>query len=257
MSGIPVYTSSPIKASKPSGTTPQTAAPGSQSSHLAPNSTPAVATAFASSSYPQAQPGPEAFPAPTSAAQQRYAPLQPTPTTKTGSGPPAPQPGAVPTPLNKSTAPHPPKAGEGYHPQQTGAPTQQSTRPYPPQMSYPPPVTCGSQPPSSSTSTTNTPSMLYPIAIPSAKGGPRRSLEHPPGYHQNVYASELTSDQRRAQETEQANNSSGLGLTTQDRGSADGFDSQGVWGTAKKWAQTAGEKISVAEAEVWKKINKD
>ncbi|KAH6720002.1 hypothetical protein DL95DRAFT_146154 [Leptodontidium sp. 2 PMI_412] len=257
MSGIPVYTSSPIKASKPTGTTLQTAAPGFQSSPLAPNPTSATTTAPASSSYPPAQPGPAAFPAPTSAAQQRYAPLQPTPTTKTNSGPPTPQPRAVPTPLNKSAVPPPPKAGEAYHPQQTGAPTQQSTQPFPPQMSYPPPVTYGSQPPSSTTSTTNAASMLYPIAIPRAEGDLRRSLEHPPGYHQNVYASELTSDQRRAQETEQANNSSGLGLTTQDRGRAEGFDSQGVWGTAKKWAQTAGEKISVAEAEVWKKINKD
>ncbi|KAH7360538.1 hypothetical protein BKA65DRAFT_187611 [Rhexocercosporidium sp. MPI-PUGE-AT-0058] len=257
MSGIPVYTSSPIKASKPTGTTPQTAAPGHQGSPLTPTPTLATTTASASSSYAPAQPGKAAFPAPTSAAQQRYAPLQPTPITKTDSEPPAPQPGAVPTPLNRSAFPPPPKAGESYRPQQTGAPYQQSAQPYPPQMSYAPPVTYDSQPPSSSTSTTNAPSMLYPVAIPTAEGSPRRSLEHPPGYYQNVYASELTSDQRRAQETEQANKSSGLGLTTQDKGSADGFESEGVWGTAKKWAQTAGGKISVAEAEVWKKINKN
>lgn len=257
MSGIPVYTSSPMKASKPSGTTPQTAAPGPQARPLAPTPTPATTTAAASSSYPPAQPAPAAFPAPTSAAQQHYAPLQPTPTTGTDSGPPAPQPGAFPTPLNRSAVP-PPKAGESYHPQQTGAPMQQSILSYPPQMSYAPPTTYGSQPPSSTTSTTNAPSMPYPVAVSTAEGGPRSSLEHPPGYHQNVYASELTSDQRRAQETEQANNSSGLGLSNQDKGSATGFDSEGsMWGTAKKWAQTAGEKISVAEAEVWKKINKE
>ncbi|PVH86798.1 hypothetical protein DL98DRAFT_285473 [Cadophora sp. DSE1049] len=258
MSGIPVYTSSPIKASKPTGTTPQTANPGLQHSLLAPNPSSATTTtaSTSTSSYPPAQPGTAAFPAPTSAAQQRYAPVQPTPTTKTDSEPPAPQPGAVPTPMNRSAVRPPPKAGESYHPQQTGAPEPSSTYSYPPQMSYAPPTTTyGSQTPSSSTSTANAPSLPYPVAVPSAEGGPRRSLEHPPGYHQNVHASELTSDQRRAQETEQATNFSGLG--SQDTGSAGGFNPDGVWSTAKKWAQTAGEKISVAEAEVWKKINKE
>ncbi|KAH7418216.1 hypothetical protein BKA64DRAFT_192837 [Cadophora sp. MPI-SDFR-AT-0126] len=257
MSGIPIYTSSPIKASKVTGTSPQTANPGLQHTPLglAPNPSSATTTASASS-YPPAQPGTAAFPAPTSAARQRYAPIQPTPTTKTNSEPPAPQPGAVPTTLNRRAIPPPAKVGDNYHTKQTGAPESSSTYSDPPQMSYAPPTTTyGSQTPSSSTSTTNTPSVPYPVAVPSAERGPRRSLEHPPGYHQDVYASELTSDQRRAQEMEQSTNFSGLG--SQDTGSAGGFDSEGVWSTAKKWAQTAGEKISVAEAEVWKKINKE
>lgn len=249
MSGIPVYTSSPIKASKASGTTPQTAAPGTQSSPIAPNPT-SVATA--TSSYPPAKPGAAAMPAPTAAAQ-RYAPLQPTPTIKTDTEPPAPQPGAVPTPLNRSTVPPPPKAGETYQPQRTAAPTQPTAQPFPPQMAYPPTTTYGSQPPKSSTSTTNAPSAPYPVAISSTEASPRRSLEHPPGYHQNVYASELTSDQRRAQEAQLANDSS----SAPDTGSGAGFDSDGVWNTARKWVQQAGEKISEAEAEVWRKINKD
>ncbi|CZT49761.1 uncharacterized protein RSE6_10650 [Rhynchosporium secalis] len=253
MAGIPVYTSSPMKASKPSATTPQTDAPGSQGEHIAPNAAPTTATASATSSYMPAQPTSVTFPAPTTAAQQRYAPLQPTATTKIDSQPPAPQPGAVPTPSSRSAIPPPPKAGESYQPQQTAAPVQS----YPPQMSYPPAATYGSIPPSSTTSTTNAPSILFPVALPTAESAPRSSLEHPPGYHQNVYASELTSDQRRAQETEQANDSSVLGLSNQDKGSTGGFDSEGVWDTAKKWAQTAGEKISVAEAEVWKKINNE
>ncbi len=193
------------------------------------------------------------MPAPTAAAQ-RYAPLQPTPTTNTDSEPPAPQPGALPTPLNRSTVPPPPKAGEIYQPQQTAAPTQTTAQGFPPQMAHPPPTaTYGSQPPKSSTSTTSAPSGPYPVAIPSTEPGPRRSLEHPPGYHQNVYASELTSDQRRAQEAQLANDSS----RDPGTGSAAGFDSDGVWSTARKWAQQAGEKISEAEAEVWRKINKD
>jgi hypothetical protein len=118
-------------------------------------------------------------------------------------------------------------------------------------MSIPAPSnTYGAQPPHSSTSTTNTASASYPVAIPAAEyEGPRRSLEHPPGYQQNTYASEPTSDQRLAQE---ANGSSGVMA-----GSEGGLDADSVWNVAKKWAQTAGEKISEAEAEVWRKINKE
>ncbi|KAI6712202.1 hypothetical protein PZA11_002244 [Diplocarpon coronariae] len=238
MSAIPVYTSSPIKASKASGITPQTA--GSQSLPLAP------------STYPPARPGASAMPAPTAAAQ-RYAPLQPTPTTKTEDiGPPAPQPGAIPTP-NSAILP-PPKAGETYQPQPTTAPAQQNC---PPQMALAPPtISHGYQTPKLSTSMANAASVPCPVSLPSAADDSRRgSLEHPPGYHQNVYASELTSDQRRAQEAEEANNSSGFGIS--NSGSAGGFESDGVWDTAKKWAQQAGDKISATERDVWRKINKE
>ncbi|PBP22702.1 hypothetical protein BUE80_DR006415 [Diplocarpon rosae] len=246
MSGIPVYTSSPIKASKVPGITAQTA--GSQSSPLAPNPT----TTKASSRYPPPRPGAPAMPAPTADAQ-RYAPLQPTPTTKTEDmGPPAPRPGALPVP--KSAVPPPPKAGESYQPQPTTAPAQQT---YPPQMALVSPmVSSAYQPTKSSTSTDNAAAVPYPVSLSQAADDPRRgSLEHPPGYHQNVYASELTSDQRRAQEAEEANNSSGFGIP--DSGAAGGFDSDGVWNTAKKWAQQAGDKISATERDVWRKINKE
>ena len=84
------------------------------------------------------------------------------------------------------------------------------------------------------------------MAVPSE---PRRSLEHPLGYQQNVYASEQTSNQRRAQEA----NMSGIGAldTSENVGDMD------LLNTAKKWAQQAGEKISEAEAEVWRRINKE
>ncbi|KAK2630250.1 hypothetical protein QTJ16_001070 [Diplocarpon rosae] len=239
MSGIPVYTSSPIKASKTAGP---------QSLPLAPNPT----ATKSSSRYPPARPGAPAIPAPTADAQH-YAPLQPTPTSKTeDKGPPAPQPGALPIP--KTVVPPPPKAGEPYQPQPTTAPAQQT---YPPQMAFIPPiVSSGYQPTKSSTSIGNAASGPYPVSLPQAADDPRRgSLEHPPGYHQNVYASELTSDQRRAQEAEEANNSSGFGIP--DSGGAGGFDSEGVWNTAKKWAQQAGDKISATERDVWRKINKE
>lgn len=252
MSGIPIYTSSPINASKASGTTPQTAAPGTQTTPFTPNPAPATTTASSStSSYPAAQRG-AAAPAPTGAAQ-RYAPVQPTPTTKTDiGGPPAPQPGAVPTPLSRSTIPPPPKAGETYHPP---APPSMS-QPYPPQMSIPPPTSAyGAQHPTSSTSSSTTRSSAYPAPIPNADyGAPRRSLEHPPGYQQNSYASELSSDQRRAQDA--ANNSSGLGgYGGSEKGS--GIDTESVWNTASKWVTAAGNKLSATEQEIWRRINKE
>ncbi|KAE8451249.1 hypothetical protein EG329_004413 [Mollisiaceae sp. DMI_Dod_QoI] len=250
MKGIPVYTQSPINAAKASGTTPQTTAPQAQTSS-GPNAASSTTTAAPTSSYPPAQPGAAAVPAPTAAAQ-RYAPVQPTPTTKTDTDSPAPpQPGAVPTPLGTSTIP-PPKVGETYHPpQQTAAPTQPLAQPYPPQMSIPPPTSAyGAQPPRSSTTTTTTPLGSYPASIPEAEA--RRSLEHPPGYYQNVYASEMTSDQRRAQEA--ANYSS----SSQDnKETITGIDTEGVWNSAKKLLGQVGEKISEAEAEVWRKINKE
>jgi hypothetical protein len=108
--------------------------------------------------------------------------VQPTPTTKTQDyGPPAPQPGAVPTPSKAMNCnlPPPPKAGETYHP----PPQTTGPQPYPPQMSIPPPTNAyGAQPPSSSTSTSTAPSTSYPVPVQSEEyGAPRRSLEHPPG----------------------------------------------------------------------------
>ncbi|KAN0114885.1 hypothetical protein V8E51_004429 [Hyaloscypha variabilis] len=242
MSGIPVYTQSPINAAKASGITPQTTTPQGQNSSS--NPIPAATTTSASSSsstYSPAQPGVVSLPGPTTAPQ--LPPLHPTPTTReTTDSPPQPQPGGLPTPASRRTIPPPPKAGELYRPQETGVP------PY--QMEIPPLAEQGVQPPRSSTSTTTTATVSYPVAIPSAEFGiPRRSLEHPPNYQQNVYASELTSDQRRAHEA----NTSGTG--TQDTPeSVGGIE---FLNTATRWAQQAGKKISEAEAEVWRRINKE
>ncbi|TVY73590.1 hypothetical protein LSUE1_G008478 [Lachnellula suecica] len=262
MSGIPVYTQSPINtASKASGVTPQTAAPQAESSSAAPNYAPATATSTSTttstSAYPPARPGAPAVPAPTGIAAQRYAPLQPTKTTSSeAEGPPAPQAGAAPTPFTRNLPP-PPKAGEIFHPEQTPAPRQPNSMPYPPQMGIPPPTTSfGGQPPSSSTYTSNTASSSYPVQIPSTESGaPRRSIEHPPGYHQNVYASEQTNEQRRAQE---ANNASDLAARpyAEKVGAMDSDSSSSLWNTAKTWLGQTGEKLSEAEAEVWRKINK-
>lgn len=124
----------------------------------------------------------------------------------------------------------------------------------PPQMGIPPPnqaIGYHSQP----TSTSTAPTSSYPIQLQRQELDRREGLEHPPGYQQNSYASELSADQRRAQQ-EAEKNSSSFNLSQGQGGSTGGFDEPSVWNTAKSWANSAGEKLSAVEAEVWKKINK-
>lgn len=122
-------------------------------------------------------------------------------------------------------------------------------------MAIPPPTSAyGAQPPTSSTSTSTTASSTYPAPLPNADyGAPRRSLEHPPGYQQNLYASELSSDQRRAQDA--ANNSSG-GLGGYGGSEKGGIDAESMWNTASKWVTAAGNKLSETEEEIWRRINR-
>jgi hypothetical protein len=89
------------------------------------------------------------------------------------------------------------------------------------------------------------------MIIPSVDAASRASLEHPPGYYQNIHASELTNKQIRAQET------NGLANNSSDVGGASGLDTETVWNTAKRWATQAGDRISEAEAEVWRRITKE
>ncbi|KAI9740663.1 MAG: hypothetical protein M1818_004627 [Claussenomyces sp. TS43310] len=260
MSGIPVYTQSPITATKASGVTPQTQAPPSSiSSPSKPGYAPATTTATSSSTYPLAQPGASVaapMPAPTSSASQRYSPVQAISTTKTaGDVPPAPQPGAFPTPEHslRSNLPPPPKSGEHYQPPQPSMP-----QPYPPQMAIPPPTNIyGAPPPSSSTSTTTTSASTY-LAPMDTYEAPRKSFEHPPGYVQNPYASNFSGDRRRAQAAQQDPTGRGLGGYTSGNSSpkaAFGVDPEAVWNTAKRWANTAGQKLQETEEMVWKRVN--
>ncbi|CAJ2510053.1 Uu.00g059530.m01.CDS01 [Anthostomella pinea] len=229
---VPVYTDSPITAAaKPSGVTPQTAAPAGMPKQPAP--TPTSATTTQQPSYPAAQPGAvPTLPTPTAAAQA-YAPAS--------NGPAPPQPGAAPVSI-----PPPPKAGEKYQPpQQTPAP-QPATMPYPQQMSVPSPTaTHPSQQRGTSTAAIPQPSP-FGAQLPVGLGGQDgQSLQHPPGYHQNANASELDRYQRSAIQQSEFD-----GKTGEE-------SEEGIWGTAKKWAQQTGEKLVTAEHEVWKKINKE
>ncbi|RGP67781.1 hypothetical protein FLONG3_8400 [Fusarium longipes] len=242
MPPIPIHTSSPIVAAKPSGVTPKTAEPGDP---VAPSEVPA-SNEVPTSTYPAAQPGARpSIPAPTGV-PQAFAPIQPTPTRTTmDSSPPAPQPGAVPEPPSGSQLPAPPKAGE------TLTDAQAQTTQMPPQMSYAP-LSSGSEftAPRSSTVTAAGPSPmagLGPTAVLGGAGG--SDFSHPPGYHQNVHASEFTSSQRAAHEASVAQER-GPPLIGDDEG-------EGVWSAAKKWASAAGESLAAAEHEVWKRINKE
>ncbi|RFU24851.1 hypothetical protein B7463_g11484, partial [Scytalidium lignicola] len=250
MSGIPVYTSSPINAAKAPGASPQTNAPVAQTQGLNSNHDAGKTTTspLSTSTYPAARPG-ASVPAPTAAVglTHRHEPLHPTPTTKTREDAPHPQPGAVPVPPNRhaSNIPPPPKAGETYHPPPV------TSQAYLPQLAIPPPTTAFQAQHTTSSSTTNYPSKPHPISIATTDSGaaaPRRSLEHPPGYQQNVYASELTNSQRMANEVMNTSNSERRQGYDDDEGS--------LWNAAKKLAQTAGTKLSEAEEEVWKRINK-
>ncbi|KAI1102979.1 hypothetical protein F4804DRAFT_248008 [Jackrogersella minutella] len=242
MAPIPVYTDSPIVASKPSGVTPQTAQSIPDSNPTATSTSPASPN---QASYPPARPGAiPSLPAPTAATFQAYAPPQPT-QTHNHDGPPAPQPGAVPISpgATRTNIPPPPKAGEKYQPPQQTQATPPASIPYPSQMFIPPPSAPYAVQ-QRGTSTASIPSSVYSSQGPTALGGPPiQSLQHPPGYHQNVNASEIDGQKRLA--------------IRQSELESQTDDSGGVWDSAKKWAQQTGERLAAAENEVWKKLNKD
>ncbi|KAF5607275.1 hypothetical protein FPANT_967 [Fusarium pseudoanthophilum] len=242
MPPIPIHTSSPITAAKASGITPKTA---HSDAPVAPAEVPA-SNEVPTSTYPAAQPGARpSMPAPTGAPQPS-ANIQPTSTRAVvDSSPPAPQPGAVPEPQNGAYLPPPPKAGETLRETQT-----QFT---PAQVPYAP-ISSGSEFATTRSVTTAAPlpgpspmAGLGPTGVPG--GGSGSDLSHPPGYHQNVHASEFSSAQRAAHEAS---------VSQERRPSLIGDnDEEGVWSAAKKWASAAGESLAAAEHEVWKRINKE
>ncbi|KAG5947441.1 hypothetical protein E4U53_006419 [Claviceps sorghi] len=249
MAPIPVYSSSPINAAKPSGVTPKTATLGDadKGGQGLGQHQPNTSTAPNFEAYPPAaQPG--AIPSlPKQTATPFAGNVSPTPT-KTSSvlseNPPLPQPGPVPVPpghsaSNPNALPPPPKAGESVKGQQQVTPVTTM----PPQMGYQPPQASLPIQARSSTSTT-APSMV----VADTAGHAPTSLQHqhpgasysPPagGYQQDVNAAGYNQYQRSAAAYE-------------------GQSEASVWDTAKKWAASAGEGLAAAEKEVWKRINKD
>ncbi|KAL2053852.1 hypothetical protein ABVK25_005781 [Lepraria finkii] len=124
---------------------------------------------------------------------------------------------------------------------------------YPPQMAQPP---LGPSPigmPSGSTISTTTQSSFAPSKPPttlstSAETPMRASLEHPPGYVQNPYASDMTPAQRlaAAQEENQTESLPSLGYPNNAKagGNAGFGEDEKVWDMATKWAKKTGEHAS-------------
>ena len=263
MAPIPVHIKSPINAAKAEGITPKTAAAdengpsGIAQPGASPNNAPA---------------------APTSPIQnQLHAPLQPTPTQKITPGetvnntntPPPPQPGAVPYPPASKTA-MPPPPGAPSNPNYASPPppatTQAAVLPgtgtggvtyptlTPPQMgmSLAEPAAPHTYRGTSSTTTAAPGSRQVGHTTADSNGG-YPGYPPPGGYQQNPNAS--GGQYSHSYEQSRGNNSMSVGAgggNYQDDG-----DEGGVWNSAMKWAQTAGEKLSAAESEVWKRINKE
>lgn len=253
MSGIPIHTQSPISPAKAGSYTSE----GETSSNA--------------SSYPSARPGAAPTPTRTQAIVPRH-------------GPPPPQPGATPVPTHptvtaKANLPPPPKAGEVPKPAEYYLPTQatptksKQPQPYPQQMTLPSPSVSQGQPPASTTSTASTPSFASTASLPaqqhslptpttasptSGSGKDEGSREHPPGYVQNPFASDMTPSQRFATEqASQPGDSQLLGYNERRTSNAGFEDNEGFWGIAKKWAKEAGDSVGSYVNDVNEKASRN
>ena len=269
MSAIPIHTESPISPAKATAITPQTAYNPNPTSTQTQASITAAPTS--NNGYPAAYPG-----------QIAPTPTQPV-SLPTSQDPPAPRPGAIPTPSVAAPSGHtrgpgippPPKVGEKPQPPSYYALSQANPTPspsvahaYPQQMGIPSPGPTYGIPPASTTSTTQTPSFSTPASLlpdsqPAASTTRSRAntLEHPPGYVQNPQAQEMTPDARFATEqqasmTQSSEKSPVLpGYNDRAGGGNTGFgEDEGLWGRAKKLVSQAGEKAQEFEEEVWRKF---
>lgn len=82
-------------------------------------------------------------------------------------------------------------------------------------------------------------------------------LDHPVGYQQNANAAEMTSSQREATHQSAVAGDTAYGGSVFGRDGTSGGvgDEEGLLGIAKKWALAAGDKLSAAEQEVWKRLS--
>ena len=221
MAPVKLFNHAPITAAKPDGVTPKTATPDDGTNdNEAPHST----------SNNQGLP--------------QYVPAHPTPTrtTNTGNyGPPPPQPGAVPrlpTATTTGLLPPPPRASDTS---QNQAPFPGITQP--PQMSIPQPATPYGQ---RGTMPATGPNFTHPQGYQQVdygrQAGPAQSdnLSHPPGY------------QQRTDPSDNGSRYDNYGNPNQTRDGS-GEEEAGLW----SYLQAAGKKLSDAETEVWRRINKE
>lgn len=260
MSGIQTHTQDPITPAGASGITPHI--PSSASTLQ-----PAATIAASSNGNPAAQPA-AAVPTPTRAAAST-----------SNYEPPPPQPGGAPihqppTTTAIATLPPPPKAGEKPMPLEYYTPAKAKTsawfsyspqQRYPPQMSQPPPdLSLRVMPPAPSTRTSAASAFPYsatPPSLPaSTEPGRRNSLEHPPGYVQNPYASDMIPEQHFARQqqaqVDQFGASTALGYNESRKTSnAESGEEENTWDVTKRWAKEKGEKASELHGQIWERIN--
>ncbi len=262
MSGIQIHAEDPISPIAAGGINPKTI-------HNAGINT-SSATTTTAAFYPPARPG-AAAPTPTK-----------TVASASSSGPPHPQPGAVPaTQPPRTTArpslPPPPKTGERPHLPECYAPIRSVTaqpKPYPSYLSQHSPVSGPKELSSGSTKSTTTdstvPTSTHSTSLPtSAQASARASLEHPPGYCQNPYASDLTPDQRFATELLEEENRSdslpslGYNDTARLRANSVVDDDESVWNAARKWGteginwgKEKGKQLGDLHEQVWGSIGR-
>ncbi|QIW95646.1 hypothetical protein AMS68_001164 [Peltaster fructicola] len=237
MPPIPVHIESPI-APKTDTAQPVTSQPAD----------PVITTAIpptSTQSYPAARPGAAAVPAPTSAIPKP----QPQPTrtynpAEQAGLPPQPQPGPVPNAgafqANVTSIPPPPTASNNAYvpPSVTTAPAQAQWSA--PQQNYAPTHTTDASTPQRGPTTIN----LGPVVSPAA---------HPPGYQQDVYAQELTSQQRASLDQQEAREKQEqpFGVLSSQQGET----AENVWGAVKSWGSKAGEAAAKVHGEAWKWID--
>lgn len=79
---------------------------------------------------------------------------------------------------------------------------------------------------------------------------PQPQSVHPPGYHQNTAAQEMSSAQRSSLEEQERKE----GVIASLGGDSASETAASYWNAVKGWASTAGEKLIETEETVWKKF---
>ena len=258
MSGVKLHLQDPINPAKAGGITPRTqrSLDGGASQHM-PSTTNA-----SSRGYPTTRP---------EAAQ----PALPSATASTSNSPPPLQPAAIsvtqpPMTTAKPSIPPPPKANEKQQPDTSEATAYSlfaKPQPYPPQMSQPPLNHApNGLPAASTTSTTTVPSFQSATAptnlLVSAESSTQQCHEHPPGYVQNPYASEMTPDQRLVTEQQEIQARSkmlpSLGYSDNSKQQSKGefADDHSVIEAALEWGKQKGKQLSDMHDKMWDNIGR-
>lgn len=244
MPPIPVHIEDPITPKKADGVTPQTQPNPSVTTAAAP----VITTPISSPStrrYAPAQPGQPAVPAPTGAAYRPNPPPTATYQPAGQSGPPAPQPGAVPIApqqANPTGIPPPPTASNAAVPVTAPPPQAQWSSP---QQNYAP---------SHSTDPTTPQQRAGPttLNLGPVTGSP---ASHPQGYQQNVYAQELNPAQRASLDQQRQREQQDVGILGNFSSPQTTEKAESMWNAVKGFGNTAGQKLAQAHGEAWKWID--